>query len=49
MVREGSSRTPLVVAVGGGKGGVGKSVVSINLALAMAKLGARVVAVDADL
>jgi flagellar biosynthesis protein FlhG len=51
MVRsEGSSEAaPLVVAVGGGKGGVGKTVVALNLALAMAKLGARVIAVDADL
>jgi len=40
---------PLVVAVGGGKGGIGKSVVAVNLALSMAKLGARVVLVDADL
>lgn len=40
---------PLVVAVGGGKGGVGKSVIALNLALAMAKLGARVTVVDADL
>jgi flagellar biosynthesis protein FlhG len=40
---------PMIVAVGGGKGGVGKSVIALNLALAMAKLGARVTAVDADL
>jgi flagellar biosynthesis protein FlhG len=39
----------LVVAVGGGKGGVGKSVVAANLAVALAKHGARVIAVDADL
>lgn len=40
---------PLLIAVGGGKGGVGKSVVSANLALALARLGMRVTAVDADL
>jgi flagellar biosynthesis protein FlhG len=40
---------PLLIAVGGGKGGVGKSVIALNLALAMAKLGARVTVVDADL
>lgn len=39
---------PLVAAVGGGKGGVGKSVVALNLALSMTKLGARVILVDAD-
>jgi flagellar biosynthesis protein FlhG len=43
------ARAPLLVAVGGGKGGVGKSVIALNLAVAMAKLGARVTAVDADL
>ena len=40
---------PLLVAVGGGKGGIGKSVIAVNLALSMAKLGARVTLVDADL
>lgn len=38
-----------VVAVGGGKGGVGKSVVAANLAIAFARMGLRVVIVDADL
>ncbi len=42
-------RKPRVVAVCGGKGGVGKSTVAANLALAMANLGQRVVLVDADL
>lgn len=42
-------RKPLTVAIGGGKGGIGKSVVSLNLALAMTQLGARVTLVDADL
>lgn len=40
---------PLIVAVGGGKGGVGKSVVACNLAVSMGRLGARVIVVDADL
>ena len=40
---------PLVIASGGGKGGVGRTVVAANLAVALARLGARVVAVDADL
>jgi flagellar biosynthesis protein FlhG len=44
-----STRAGRVVSVGGGKGGVGKSVVAANLAVAMAQAGARVVLVDADL
>ncbi len=38
-----------IVAVGGGKGGVGKTLVSTHLALAMAERGQRVLLVDADL
>lgn len=38
-----------VIAVTGGKGGVGKSNVSVNLALSLAELGRRVVVMDADL
>jgi flagellar biosynthesis protein FlhG len=38
-----------VLAIGGGKGGVGKSVVSANLALALARLGKRCIVIDADL
>jgi flagellar biosynthesis protein FlhG len=40
---------PRIVAVGGGKGGVGKSMIAVNLALALARLGHRVTLVDADL
>ena len=36
-------------AVGGGKGGTGKSVVSTLLAITMARLGRQVVLLDADL
>jgi len=44
-----SSHPVQVIAVTGGKGGVGKSNVSLNLSLAMAELGRRVTLLDADL
>src|SRR4030065_2962674 len=40
---------PRIWAVGGGKGGVGKSVISTNLGVALAKRGYRCILVDADL
>ncbi len=45
----GKARARTVIAVGGGKGGIGKSLVSANLGLALAARGARVVLLDADL
>lgn len=38
-----------IIAVGGGKGGIGKSLVSANLGVALAQSGQRVLLVDADL
>ena len=38
---------PRVVAIGGGKGGVGKSLVAANVGIFLATLGKRVVLVDA--
>lgn len=40
---------PRIIAVAGGKGGVGKSTIAANLALALGRLGHRVTLVDADL
>jgi flagellar biosynthesis protein FlhG len=43
------SRPGRIVAVGGGKGGVGKSLVAASLGIDLARRGARVVLVDCDL
>jgi Mrp family chromosome partitioning ATPase len=40
---------PELMVVGGGKGGVGKTCFSVNLAVEIARRGWRVVLVDADL
>ena len=47
-LEKGDSATRFIT-VGGGKGGVGKSIVSSNLAVAIASTGAKVVLVDCDL
>ena len=43
------ARARRVIAVGGGKGGIGKSLLSANLGIALARRGAKVVLVDLDL
>lgn len=43
------ANTKRVIAVAGCKGGVGKTVVAVNLALALAKLGQRVMLMDGNL
>ncbi len=42
-------RPARILAIGGGKGGIGKSLCSASLSIALARLGHRVLVVDADL
>jgi len=44
-----NSRVKQVWAVGGGKGGVGKSMIAANIAISLARTGAKVCAIDLDL
>ena len=43
-----SAHSPHVIAVSSGKGGVGKSSIAVNLAISLAKSGAKVCVLDAD-
>jgi len=43
------SRQPRIITVSSGKGGVGKTNIAINLAIAFAQIGKKVVVMDADL
>lgn len=46
---EKQGRVPAICSIGGGKGGVGKSFVACNLAVALSARGRRVLLLDADL
>ncbi len=45
---ESASFSPKIIAVGGGKGGIGKSLVSSGLAISLANMGYKTLAVDLD-
>ena len=49
QVQQKTTRKPTIWAIGGGKGGVGKSVVSVLLAMALANRQQKTVLVDTDL
>jgi len=46
---KGTVPAPRLIAIGGGKGGVGKTLLCANLSAALARSGYRVVAIDTDL
>ncbi len=45
----GQSRSPRIIAIGGGKGGVGKSLIASSFAILLSRRGYKVTAVDLDL
>lgn len=49
LMATGKSKIKQIIAVASGKGGVGKSTVSVNTAVALAKAGAKVGLMDADM
>jgi flagellar biosynthesis protein FlhG len=49
LPRAGKSKKTRIITVASGKGGVGKTNLSVNLALAYSRIGKRVIVMDADL
>ena len=49
VVMTAERKGPLIIAIGSGKGGVGKSTLTANLAIALARQGIRLGLVDADI
>lgn len=49
FVKTGSEKQKQVWAIGGGKGGVGKSLIAANVAISLARSGKKVCAIDLDL
>ena len=47
--RQGNSEGPVIWAIGGGKGGIGKSFISTNLSICLARLGRTATVLDLDL
>jgi flagellar biosynthesis protein FlhG len=48
-LRAGKTKNTRIITIASGKGGVGKTNLSVNLALAYARIGKRVIVMDADL
>lgn len=48
MSKQKHTKTPVIIPVASGKGGVGKTIISINLSYALAQLGKEVILIDVD-